>query len=546
MARRLHATPTLRLTLTLPAGRKIEAGLRTRVATYLRSLGHALGLPGAVALRWQNGDAALSVGGESLPLALDADAPDAVLEQGLAEALYRGRELLWTPATLRHLWSAWFPERQAWLAEAAAASALLELLREAARWGFSAECLQAGLAALTAPPPSFDALVTVLEDAAAAAAPATLRIEVAASQQARWFDVAGGTPLPVEADGQTMPELLEKLAEDVFNELGLVLRCLPPTVADDLVEPSFRLRWNDIPLPVLKGLAADELLAEETPERLLASLAVHGEAARNPAGGSKCSRLRGDPQSLRAACAAAGIAVRGPAAYILLWAIRELRRNAGAFMNGSLLDFLLGELATAFPELVRAARARFEPQTLSRVFRLLLAEAVSVRDLRSILDGLLSIRGSIVVDGVDQIVVVPHGPQPVWHGVRGNAGRSAADDLAEALRMVLKRRITQQFGGADAFLLVCLLDPTLEARLADSSRRPLSKGERRRLAAAVSAETGAAAAGDGRLFFVLTTFEVRRPLYDLLRRWLPDVVVLSYQELDATARIQALGRISIE
>ena len=180
---------------------------------------------------------------------------------------------------------------------------------------------------------------------------------------------------------------------------------------------------------------------------------------------------------------------------------------------------MLDQLERAYPALVR----NVVPQPvalplLADLLRRLVEEGVSIRPLREILEA-LAIHAAVEKDPVA---------------------------LTEAVRGALRRPITHKHTRAGA-VAVHLLDPLLEDTVRDAIQRTatgsylaLPPDLARDIVAAVSR----ALAGANHPV-LLTQSDVRRFVRRLLENELPDVTVLSYQELDPTVTVQPLGRIGL-
>jgi len=142
----------------------------------------------------------------------------------------------------------------------------------------------------------------------------------------------------------------------------------------------------------------------------------------------------------------------------------------------------------------------------------LLAEGVSIRDLRTVLEALAD---------------------------HGKHVKSPAE-LVELCRARLARHITSRFRGGDGRVAALILDPTAERSFregmpdADAAHRMLASLD----------EASRAFAGVTTPPAILCAHDVRRGVRDLLARRVPGLSVLSHREIDDTATIRALGVVS--
>ena len=179
---------------------------------------------------------------------------------------------------------------------------------------------------------------------------------------------------------------------------------------------------------------------------------------------------------------------------------------------------MLDQLERAYPALVRNVVPKpVRLALLTDVLRRLVEEQVSIRPLREILETLAT--------------HVPAERDPVT--------------LTELVRAGLKRQITHRYA-EDGVLPVYLLDPAIEEAIRDAIQRTAS-GSYLALPPDLAKEIiGAFRAECGQLeTLVLTQADVRRFVRRLVEVELPDLTVLSYQELAPEVQVQPLGRVSI-
>jgi type III secretion protein V len=231
-----------------------------------------------------------------------------------------------------------------------------------------------------------------------------------------------------------------------------------------------------------------------------------------------------------------------PRGFLVLSLSFALRRAAAQFQTDDMTQCDLDLLGDIFPDLVQATLERYTLSQVSLLLRELLEEEVSIRDMRSILESLLSVDGTTDVDLSRFIVFTAYtdGLCPAA------AARSASDltiaQLADFVRMSLKRYISHKYARGNT-LLVYLVHATIEQRLGDVATRPLTAEEEKRLLTAIQDDldnrpsTAASAV-------LLTSFEVRHALRTAIQRQFPRLAVLSYQELSPELNIQPLARIS--
>ncbi|MCI0422563.1 MAG: FHIPEP family type III secretion protein, partial [Acidobacteria bacterium] len=346
------------------------------------------------------------------------------------------------------------------------------------------------------------------------ASPTATAIRVLLSKTQYEWCLTLGTAPQLRADSQSFQEMLDKLDNNLFYDLGIILPAVTAGVDESLAETEFRLQLNDLRLAPKGGLSQDQFLVNATPEELH-RIGVNGLKAINPATGNLCAIVQGREDVLEK-CRQAFI-THGPAGFIGLCLSGELSRNASHLLTTEVVECSLDLLRDTSPALVHSALERFDVLTLTWIMRDLLQEDVSIRNLRALLESLLSVRKLKPVD------------------VAYYSNWARAD---------FKRYISYKYSRGRNTLIVYLLAPQVEGRIAESDREPLTEDEHCRLLQSLLCvvEELSATAGTP---VILTTVEARRKLWLLVEKELPSLVILAYQELSPDVNIQPLGRIEL-
>jgi len=198
----------------------------------------------------------------------------------------------------------------------------------------------------------------------------------------------------------------------------------------------------------------------------------------------------------------------------------EVRRRAGDLLGLQEVQAMLDQLEASAPVLVRHVVPKpVSLPVLAEVLRRLVGEGVSIRALREILEALA--------------LHAPTEKDPAA--------------LAELVRRALRRHITHAHAGAGG-LAAYRIDPDLEDAIRDAIQRTgprtylaLPPSTARDVLAAVRTALGDA----GGRPVLLAQADVRRFVRELLEPELPDVVVLSPQELDPAVTVATRGRVSL-
>ncbi len=353
---------------------------------------------------------------------------------------------------------------------------------------------------------------------------------------------AGAKPQS-SADDKPIEEMFEMMRDGLFYELGVVLPKVTVDTAEDLEENEFRFQLNDLRFPPVPGLAQDQFLVNDTVDRL-ALLKVEGKEAINPANGNECAIVQ-DSEGASEKCLEAGLTTWGPAGFIVLSLAGEITRNAGVFLTTGVVEYSMSQLRQVYPAPVDAALKRFGKVTLTRILRDLLDEGLSIRDLRGILEGLLSINGTTDVDLSKYIVFFP-GPGALCPVTKGKTfDRLDAVDYSDCVRMSLRRYISHKYTRGGNTLVVYLIDPQIEKRIGNVDEQQLTPEEREQLIEAIFGEVGSLPP-TAQTPVLLTTFEIRKALRNLIEKEFPRLPVVCYRELSPDMNIQPIARISWE
>lgn len=343
------------------------------------------------------------------------------------------------------------------------------------------------------------------------------------------------------AGEKRLDEVFALMQDGFFYELGIILPDVEYRVDKNLNPGQFRFRINGVEHDGVTGLAADEFLVNDTVDRL-ELLGLEGREAVNPANGNQCAIVR-DTQDQEESCRQAGLTTWGPEEYLVLSLSSEIRKVAAQFLTNELAEFCLDSLGEAFPDLVQIARKRYSLAVIAFVLRALLEEEISIRDLRNILESVLSIGGMTDVDLGKFIVFFANTDALCPSITARNTSELRPAELADFVRISLRRYISHKFTRGANTLKVYLVDPEIERRIEEATSQPLTEVEEERVRAAIRNElqyhpvTSPAPV-------LLTTFAIRRALRKVIERELPRQAVLSYQELLPELNIQPIARVS--
>jgi hypothetical protein len=460
------------------------------------------------------------------------------LQERVANAIYRGRRHAVNDEVARSLWRQWLPDEEPPAVGDRQLHPFVELLGEAVRYGFETTRFKDYVDRISAPDASMQTAHAIVEEVLGSAEKAGGYLFLTPEKYEE-YQVSTGSSLTEERMSEGIPEMLTMLSDGLFYELGLnygLLVCEDENLADGC----FRLQINDMRLPVMVSLGADEVLVNDTVDRL-ELLQIEGRPAINPANGAECA-IVSNAASSEGIFDQQGLTTWGSDGFMILSISSEIRSAAGAFLTSA--ELYTDQLAAAFPDLINCARLRFGIPAITRILRNLLDEEISIRDLRTILDGLLAVDGVTTADVAETIVFSPN------TGIKYPSidSRPVSDlrtaELAECVRTVLKRFISYKYTRGGSTLVVYLVDPEIEELIRANMDR-LEKADRERIIDAVHGEVGTLMSYY-QMPVILTTMDVRRSLRLLLDANFPALAVLSYQELSPDMNIQPIARISFD
>lgn len=459
-----------------------------------------------------------------LPVRLPPERQARALAAFVAHSVYRNRELLLTPRLSEQILERWLAEAGAVRPPDLNAEAFHVFLCCLIRRGFA---IDRGRAVASSGCKEQQDAVVCFEEAVSGLD--TTRIGVL-------FKNEEARPQP-GADGRSIEKAFDQTKDLLFYELGLYLPRMHLGYDERLEANAFRIQLNDLRLPPRSGLSPDAFFVDAPPESL-SFLGGEVRPATHPADGSRGTAAEYSEEALEK-CREKSFSTWGPADFVMLCLAAEIRKHAGNFLSAGTVQFSLSLLKERFPALVDAASRRFELKTLVPVLRELLDEAVSIRNLPHILEGLLAIRETAAADYSASIVLLPD----TGHVCPVTEPRApedlAAVDYAAFIRIHLQRLIIYESTGGYNTLPFYATPPELEERLR-SAEHPLTDRELNELRQAVFERLSYLQAQPPVL---VTALDVRRKLRRLIQEELPWLTVLSRLEIPPHIRGQFLGQI---
>ena len=318
--------------------------------------------------------------------------------------------------------------------------------------------------------------------------------------------------------GKQFYEQLVQVRNGLYYDLGVIFPAIQVKGNTPGEAGSYTIWANEV--PVVSGqIRLDAALVNDTAE----NLAIYGfkaEDTSNPATGKAAAWVpRADAERAKGV----GLQVWDTHEILLLHVTHYLKRNARDFIGIQEVQGMVAALKQYYPTLVEETIPKpISLQTLTEILRRLVEEEVSIRDLKIILQTLCE-----------------------W-------GRVEHEVLAltEQVRAGLKRKICYQISHGRPLLFVYRLDPEFEDMFRNSIRQSASgaylsmdPASSQQLMAAARAQIGDLPPGAQRPVIV-TDAEIRRFVKRLLDFAIPEITVLSYDQLTPQINLQPLGTIS--
>lgn len=199
------------------------------------------------------------------------------------------------------------------------------------------------------------------------------------------------------------------------------------------------------------------------------------------------------------------------------------RQNGQEFVGIQEVRAMMEFMESSYPDLVKEVTRLIPLQKLTEIYRRLIQEQISIKDLRTIMEALSE-----------------------WAQTEKDTVL-----LTEYVRASLKRYITNKYAQGQASLAVYLLDPEIEELIRGAIKQTsagsylaLDPDSVNMILKSMRTVITPTPPG-GQPPVMLTAIDVRRFARKLIETEFPDLAVVSYQEILPEVRIQPLGRIQI-
>ncbi len=304
----------------------------------------------------------------------------------------------------------------------------------------------------------------------------------------------------------------------LYFDLGVPFPGIHLRLNENLQEGEYRILVNEI--PVAAGQARPGFVIVRETEQNLRMFDVPFERGDDflPQTPSYWVAMKHMPLLERA-----GMQVMTLSTMLTFHLAHVLKSHAAEFVGVQETMYLMNQMQKNFGELVREVTRQLPTITITDVLQRLVGEEISVRDMRTILEALVT-----------------------W-------GQREKDPivLTEHVRSALSRYITHKFSGGQGIIPAYLIAKDIEDMIRNAIRQTsgasylaLSPDVHRQLITSMRAIVGNV--GQNAIApVILVPMDIRRFMRKLVERDFPAIAVLSYQELTATANIQPLERIKL-
>lgn len=313
-------------------------------------------------------------------------------------------------------------------------------------------------------------------------------------------------------------EMIPRMRQALYADLGVRfpgvhVRTKAPTVGVD----EYSIHLNEV--PIVRGKLIQNALLTNESEENLKRYNLPYTSYKNALGMPSLWVDNRHEQLLKKA----GIKFWGPLEVVILHLSYFYRHYANEFLGIQEVKGMLEFMEKSFPDLVKEVTRLIPLQKLTDIFKRLIQEQVSVKDLRTILESLAE-----------------------WAQTEKDTVL-----LTEYVRSSLKRYISFKYSQGQSVLSVYVLDPEIEDMVRGAIKQTSAGSylaldpDSVQLILTGIRNTVAPPPPGGQPPVLLTAIDVRRFVRKLIEMEFPDVSVVSYQEIIPEIRIQPLGRIQI-
>lgn len=313
-------------------------------------------------------------------------------------------------------------------------------------------------------------------------------------------------------------QMVPKMRQALYHDLGVRYPGVHVRVDSQNVEKDeYAIMLNEV--PIIRGKVLEGYLLTNETEESLGRYNLEFETYKNSLNLPTLWVHEDKEEILKKA----GIKYWKPLEVVILHISSFFRQYGTEFVGIQEVRAMIEFVERSFPDLVKEVTRLIPLQKMTDIFKRLVQEQISIKDLRTVLEALAE-----------------------W-------AQSEKDTvlLTEYIRSSLKRYISFKYSQGQSVISVYILDPEIEDMVRGAIKQTsagsylaLDPDSVQMILQAVR-NTIVPTPPGGQPPVVLTAIDVRRFVRKLVEMELPDVAVISYQEIIPEIRIQPLGRIQL-
>lgn len=313
-------------------------------------------------------------------------------------------------------------------------------------------------------------------------------------------------------------EMVPKMRHALYQDLGIRFPGIHVRTDSDSLEPNeYSIFLNEV--PIVRGRVIENSVLTNESEETLRRYNLPFTTSKNMIGTAALWVENRYVEVLKKA----GIKYWKPLDVMIFHLSQFYKQYASEFLGIQEVRAILEFVEKSFPDLVKEVTRLVPLQKLTEIFRRLVQEQVSIKDLRTILESLSE-----------------------WAQTEKDTVL-----LTEYVRSSLKRYISYKYSLGQTVLSVYLLDPEIEDMIRGAIKQTsagsylaLDPDSVQLILHAMRGVIVPTPPG-GQPPVLLTAIDVRRFARKLIEGDFPDLPVVSYQEIVPEVRIQPLGRIQL-
>lgn len=335
------------------------------------------------------------------------------------------------------------------------------------------------------------------------------------------LEVGKGLTVEIQKSSKTVnfiEQMIPKMRQALYSDLGVRFPGVHVRTESPMLEKDeYSIHLNEV--PIVRGKVLEGFLLTNESEENLKRYNLAYSSYKNSLG---LPSLWVDAK-YKELMEKAGIKFWNPLEVMILHLSYFFRHYANEFVGIQEVKSMLEFVEKSFPDLVKEVTRLIPLQKMTDIFKRLIQEQVSIKDLRTIMEAL----GEWAQTEKDTVL------------------------LTEYVRSSLKRFISYKYSQGQSVLSVYILDPEIEdmvraaiKQTSSGSYLALDPDAVQLILQGVRTTVSPPPPG-GQPPVILTAIDVRRFVRKLVEMEFSDISVVSYQEIVPEIRIQPLGRIQI-